>query len=165
MADVTPTETNEAKAKFSKALSEARAGAEAFGKDAQKRAGLYKDKLSESGAEWLDEARTKGAQAKEKATELANDGKHRASNAIAGLSKIVADNAGTIDNKLGAKYGDYARSAAKSMQEAADKIETKDLNELSEEAKELIRKSPGVAVALAAVGGFMLARLFKGSDN
>ena len=39
------------------------------------------------------------------------------------------------------------------------------VNMLCNDAKELVKKSPGVAVGLAAVAGFFLARLFKGKSS
>jgi ElaB/YqjD/DUF883 family membrane-anchored ribosome-binding protein len=147
-----------AKERFAKAIEEAKAGAAALGKEAQERADLYREKLSSSGGEWT-------AQAKEKAAGYANDGKARASEAIAGLGKLVADNAGMIEDKVGPKYGDYARSAAQSMQDAAARLDAKDLDELAEDAKEFVRKSPGLAVGIAAVAGFMLARMLRGSRD
>lgn len=155
----------DSKAKFTKALEEARTSAMAFGKDAQGKAEAYREKLTASGSEWVEEAKVMGSQAKERAADLAVEGKAKASDAIAGIGKIVADNAGQIDEKLGVKYGDYARTAARTMQETAAKIEAKDLNELGDDAKEFVRKSPGLAIGIAAVGGFLLARLFKGSSN
>ena len=77
----------------------------------------------------------------------------------------MADNAATIDEKLGARYGDYARTAARTMQETAAKIEAKDLDELGEDAKQFVRKSPGMAIGIAALFGFMLSRLFKRSGD
>ena len=77
----------------------------------------------------------------------------------------MADNADTIDEKLGTRYGDYARTAARSMQETAAKIEAKDIGELGEDAKEFVRKSPGLAIGIAAVAGFLVSRLFKGSSS
>lgn len=112
-----------------------------------------------------EEAKVKGQQAKDKAWELANEGKAKASTAMSGIGKLVSDNAPAIDEKVGPKYGDYARSAAKSIQDAADWVEHKDLGELGEDAKEFVRKSPGLAVGLAAVAGFMLARLFRGGGS
>jgi hypothetical protein len=156
---------DEAKAKFAKALDEARAGAQALGKQAQEKAGIYREKLAGNSDAWMADAKVYGTQAKDKAVSLANDGKSRASDALSGIGKIVADNAPAIDEKLGVKYGDYARSAARSMQEAAAKIEAKDINELGNDARELIRKSPGLAIGMAAVAGFMLARMFKGSED
>lgn len=159
------TASPDAKAKFTKALEDARTSAMAFGKDAQGKAEAYREKLTASGGEWVEEAKVMSSQAKERAAELAVEGKTKASDAIANIGKLVADNAGQIDEKLGVKYGDYARTAARTMQETAAKIEAKDLNELGDDAKEFVRKSPGLAIGIAAVGGFLLARLFKGSSN
>ena len=155
----------EAKARFSKAIEEARSGAQALAKDVQDKSGAYREKLSSASNDWIEEAKVMGDQAKERATALAKDGKNRASDAISGLGKVVADNAGTIDEKLGTRYGDYARTAARTMQETAAKIEAKELDELGEEARQLVRKSPGLAIGIAAAVGFMLARLFRGSSK
>lgn len=146
------------KERFAKAVEEAKAGAQALGKEAHDRADHYREKISTTSSEWAD-------QAKVRATDLAVEGKAKASEAMAGLGKIVADNAGLIDEKVGAKYGDYARTAAQSIQDAATKLDSKDINELAGDAKEFVRKSPGVAIGLAAVAGFILARAFKGSNN
>jgi len=157
--------TAEAKAKFTKAIDEARAGAAVLGKEAQAKAGAYREQVAAKGADWVEEAKVMAEQARGRAGDLAKDGKARTSDAIAGLGKIVSDNAGTIDEKLGTRYGDYARTAARSMQETAAKIESKDLNELGDDARQFVRKSPGLAVGIAAVAGFFLARLFRGGSS
>jgi ElaB/YqjD/DUF883 family membrane-anchored ribosome-binding protein len=154
-----------AKARFAKAIEEARAGAQALTKEAQAKAGAYREQVTAKSGDWVEEAKDLAGQAKGRAGDLAKEGKAKTSDAIASLGKIVADNAGTIDEKLGARYGDYARTAARTMQETAAKIEAKDLNELGDDAKEFVRKSPGLAIGLAAVAGFLLSRLFKGSSN
>ncbi|MBS0482709.1 MAG: hypothetical protein JSR96_11275 [Proteobacteria bacterium] len=156
---------SDAKAKFSKAIEEARAGAQALGKEAQSKAGAYKEQFSARSNDWAAEAKDMAGQAKERAGELANDGKARTSDALSSLGKIVADNAGVIDEKLGTRYGDYARTAARSMQETAAKIEAKDLGELGDDAKEFVRKSPGLAIGIAAVAGFLVSRLFRGGSS
>ena len=153
----TPTD-KPAKERFAKAIEEAKAGAAALGKEAQDRAGQYREKLNSTGGEWT-------TQAKDKATGYAAEGKAKASEAITGVSKLVSDNAGLIDEKIGAKYGDYARSAAQSMQDAAARLDAKELDELAEDAKEFVRKSPGLAVGMAAVAGFMVARMLRGSSD
>ncbi|MFM2302249.1 MAG: hypothetical protein RLZZ84_1985 [Pseudomonadota bacterium] len=153
------------KARFSKAIDDARASAAAIGAEAQAKAGAYRDQLAARSGDWVEEAKDLAAQAKDRATVLAKDGKTKTSDAIASLGKIVAENAGTIDEKLGARYGDYVRSAARSMQETAAKIESKDLAELGEDAKQFVRKSPGMAIGLAAVAGFLVSRLFKGGSS
>jgi ElaB/YqjD/DUF883 family membrane-anchored ribosome-binding protein len=156
----TPTGAGDppAKERFAKAIEEAKAGAQALGKEAQERADLYREKLTSRSGEWT-------TQAKDAATGYANQGKSKASEAIAGIGKLVADNAGLIDDKVGPKYGEYARSAAQSMQDAAARLDAKSLDELGEEAKQFVRQSPGLAVGIAAVAGFMLARVLRGSSN
>ena len=37
--------------------------------------------------------------------------------------------------------------------------------ELADDAKEFVRNSPGLAVGLAAAAGFLLARVFRGSND
>jgi ElaB/YqjD/DUF883 family membrane-anchored ribosome-binding protein len=147
-----------AKARFARAIEEAKAGAAALGKEAQERADSYREKLNSQSGDWTGQAR-------EKATAYANEGKTKASGAIAGLGKLVADNAGLIDEKVGPKYGEYARSAAESMQDAATRLDAREFDELAEDARAFVRKSPGLAVGLAAVAGFMLARMVRGSSR
>jgi ElaB/YqjD/DUF883 family membrane-anchored ribosome-binding protein len=154
-----------AKAKFAKAIEDAKAGAEALRGEARARAGAYREQLGSKSEELVGEARALGDQAKEKATELAYEGKAKASSALVGLGQIVEENAPAIDEKLGPKYGDYARQAARAMNDTAAKIDAKDLNELGEDAKEFVRKSPGLAIGMAAAAGFLLSRLFKKSDD
>lgn len=155
----------EAKSKFTAALEEAKAGVAALGREAQVQADTIKEKAMNKQADWQSEAKAYGEQAKAKAGDLAVQGKAKTSEALNALGKAVSDNAGVIDDKLGEKYGDYARTAARSIQETAAKLDAKSVEELGEDAKEFVRKSPGLAVGLAAVAGFMVARMFKGSKD
>ncbi|MES2493297.1 MAG: hypothetical protein V4579_08475 [Pseudomonadota bacterium] len=152
-----------AKAKFAKALEEAKAGAQVLGKQAQDTAGVYRERITTRSDALMEDARVMGDQAREKATMLAHDGKAKVVEGLTGMSRLVNENVGTIDEKLGAKYGDYARSAARSMEEAAAKLDAKDIAELGEDAREAVRNSPALAIGIAATAGFLIARMFKGS--
>jgi ElaB/YqjD/DUF883 family membrane-anchored ribosome-binding protein len=158
--------TESAKNHFTKAVEEAKAGAAAL-------AGECKGKFSQAKDEWTSEAKVRteeakdkagtfAADAKVKAAEYAVEGKAKASQAIVGLSRVIDDNSALIDEKVGAKYGDYARTASKSMQDAAAKLDEKSLEDLGEDAREFVRKSPGLAVGIAVATGFVLSRLFRG---
>ena len=157
-APVSEDQLPEAKARFAKALEEAKGGAAALGGAAQDRAGAYADQLTAKSNDLV-------ATAKDRAAALAEDGKTRASGALSGLGKVVSDNAPAIDEKLGPQYGDYARTAARSIQDVAARIDAKDLNELGDDVATFVRKSPGLAVGIAVVAGFMLSRLFTGSSE
>ncbi|HZV10310.1 MAG TPA: hypothetical protein VFF94_11165, partial [Novosphingobium sp.] len=82
----------DAKARFSKALDEARAGAVALGKDVQGKAGAYADRLGAKGHDLLDDAKALTEEAKDRAATLADEGKVRASEALVSLGKLVEEN-------------------------------------------------------------------------
>jgi len=111
----------------------------------------------------VSEAKNYGNEAKAKASDLAVEGKTRASDALSSFGKIVADAAPQIDEKVGEQYGDYARKASRSLQEASAKLEAKSVDEIGEDAREFVRKSPGTALGIAAIAGFIIARLFRRS--
>ena len=41
----------------------------------------------------------------------------------------------------------------------------RDLTELGEDAKDFVRRKPGVAIGIAAAFGFLISRLFKGGSS
>jgi ElaB/YqjD/DUF883 family membrane-anchored ribosome-binding protein len=101
------------------------------------------------------------SQAGEKARGLVSQGLERTSEALANVAKMVGDTAPGIEERLGADYGDYARRAAGAIENAANTIASKDPDELIEDTRNFVRNSPGVALAGAAVVGFVVARLLK----
>jgi ElaB/YqjD/DUF883 family membrane-anchored ribosome-binding protein len=150
----TGSRTSEAKSRFNAALEEMKAGAGILTAEAKDRATTYGEQAKAKSDDWT-------AEAKVKASDFANEGKAKASSALSGLSKLVDDNAGLIDEKLGEKYGEYARTASRSLKDTADKLDAKSLDDLAEDARETVRKNPAAAVGIAAVAGFLLARLFR----
>jgi ElaB/YqjD/DUF883 family membrane-anchored ribosome-binding protein len=101
------------------------------------------------------------SQAGDKARGLVSQGLERASETLANVSKMVSDTAGGIDERLGEDYGDYARMAAEAIDRASTSLGSKSPDELIDDTREFVRKSPGIALAGAAVVGFVLARLIK----
>ncbi|HEY0113739.1 MAG TPA: hypothetical protein VGB59_11415 [Allosphingosinicella sp.] len=93
--------------------------------------------------------------------EFADSGKTRASDLLEELSRVVADTADSIDERLGNNYGEYARKAADGVSGFAGSLRGKDVDELYDNVREAVRKSPGVAIGVAAVVGFTLVRLVK----
>ena len=102
-----------------------------------------------------------GNQATDKIRTLADTGKERAAGGLDQLSQLITDAAGQVDEKLGPQYGEYARSAAGVVSGFSDQIKGKDVDQLLDEAREFVRKSPGVAVGVAAALGFAVARLVQ----
>ncbi len=101
------------------------------------------------------------SQAGEKARGFVSQGLERTSEALANVARMVGDTAPGIEERLGPDYGDYARRAAGAIENAANTIASKDPDELIDDTRNFVRESPGIALAGAAVVGFVVARLFK----
>ena len=101
------------------------------------------------------------SQAGEKARGLVSQGLERSAEALANVSKLVGETVPGIEERLGPEYGDYARRAASAIESTANAIAEKDPDELIEDTRNFVRNSPGLALAGAAVVGFVLARLLK----
>lgn len=99
--------------------------------------------------------------AADKTRGLVGQGLEKGSEALANVSKLVGDTAEGIEERLGAEYGDYARKAATAIDDIANKLASKNPDELIDDTRDFVRKSPGVALAGAAIVGFALARLVK----
>lgn len=113
----------------------------------------------------MEKVRSEGGklsdQAAGKARQFVGQGLERSSEALGNVSRLVADTASGLDERLGEEYGDYARRAAETLDKTAKKLASKDPDELIDDTREFVRKSPGVALAGAAIVGFALARLVK----
>ena len=100
-------------------------------------------------------------QAGTRVRDFAEGGKARATDALEELSKVVSDAAESIDQRLGGDYGEYARRASDAVAGFADNLRQKNVDDLYDDVRSAVKKSPGVAVGIAAVVGFTLVRLVK----
>ena len=113
----------------------------------------------------MDKVRSGGDKISEQAAGKARDflgqGIDRSAEALANVGKLVGDTASGLDDRLGGEYGDYARRAAEALESTANRLASKDPDELIDDTRNFVRKSPGIALAGAAIVGFALARLLK----
>ncbi len=98
-------------------------------------------------------------QATDKARLYAEDGKARASGALEQLAQMLTDAAGQVDEKVGAQYGQYARTAADKVQGFSSSLNDQSVDDIVDTARDFVRKSPAVAIGAAAALGFVVARL------
>ena len=118
-------------------------------------------KVSDAAAKVGDATAGLRAQAADKARDYATQGKDRAVGALENVTRLVDEAAGTIDEKVGEQYGAYARQASEYVAGFADTLRSKDVDELFDDAREAVRKSPAIAIGAAAAIGFVIARLIK----
>lgn len=97
----------------------------------------------------------------DKARDYAQAGIERATGALDEVVKMINDAADQIDGKVGSQYSGYARRAAEGIGGFGDMMKHKDVDQLFEDARDVVRKSPAVAIGAAAALGFMVARLAR----
>ena len=110
--------------------------------------------ISNAGGKLRDEG-------KSRAHGLVSQGLERGGTTLNNISSLVEDTVSQIEERLGPQYGEYARSASQALNRYATTLQNKDPEELVEDARELVRKSPAVALTGAAILGFGLVRLLK----
>ena len=91
----------------------------------------------------------------------ADDGKGKASDLLDELGGVLGDAARSVDTRLGEDYGEYAHRAADAVSSFAGKVRDRNVDEFFDDAREFVRKSPMVAVGIAAVAGFALIRVLR----
>ena len=111
---------------------------------------LLKDSAAKIGKDAVDRAKT-----------YAEDSKARAGGALDEIVKMINDAAGTVDEKLGEQYGQYARTAADKVADFSAGLKAKELDDLIEDARGFVQKSPAMAIGTAAAIGFVLVRLIQ----
>lgn len=104
-------------------------------------------------------------QATGKARALASQGKDKAVSTLDGATSLIDGAAGTIDSKLGAQYGDYARKASETVAGIASALRSKEVEELLEDARVFVKKSPALAIGAAVAVGFVVSRLIKAGSS
>lgn len=101
-----------------------------------------------------------------KLRDAAGQGKEKAEGALEEAARFLTDAARTIEDKIGPQYARYAVNAAEGVAGFAASVRRKDVEELVDDARDLVRKSPAVAIGVAVGVGFVLARLVRaGLDN
>ncbi len=168
MSDASSTETPKRKRAAKAASSAADKTAKTARSAAKAASSAARDqaaKVEATTSHWREQASEYAEQAKVTACNAATSAKNTTGDALHGLSKLIAETAETVDSKLGPQYGDYARKAAETVAGAAQSLDEKDVNQLTAEARDFVRKSPAVAIGAAAIVGFVLMRMMRGSSS
>lgn len=108
-----------------------------------------------------DQVTTLRGQAGEKLRAYADDGKGKGATLLDDISAVIEDAAKSIEERLGADYGGYAHRAAGAVSDFAGKVREKSVDNIVDDAKSIVQKSPVVAIAAAAVVGFALVRVLR----
>lgn len=108
-----------------------------------------------------DQVTTLRGQAGDKLRDLADDGKGKATTLLEDIASVIEDAARSIDERLGRDYGDYAHRASDAVTSFAGRVRERSVDDLVDDGRDIVRKSPAVAIAAAAVVGFALMRIVR----
>lgn len=102
-------------------------------------------------------------QALGKAQDYAAMGKDKATGALDNVARVLDETAGTLDDSLGADVGRYVHRAADAINDFAESLRNKEVDDLIADARDAVKRHPAIAIGAAAAVGFLLARVIKSS--
>jgi ElaB/YqjD/DUF883 family membrane-anchored ribosome-binding protein len=108
-----------------------------------------------------DQVSSLRGQATERVRGFADEGKGRVTGLLENVSEVINDAAKSVDERLGEDYGDYAHRAADAVADFAGRIRDKSVDDMLDDTRDFVRKSPAIAIGIAAVAGFALVRVIK----
>ena len=151
-------------------LSSTAAGASNAGMSTDMRA-----KAGEAVSKLTDVAQQAGSQARQTAASLAADANQKAKGFLnqrmaggADLAGHVADSAKCAADNLGEKapqLAELVRGAADKVEEFAQEIRGKSVDELLRNASDYTRRRPALVFGLASLAGFLLFRVIKANPG
>lgn len=100
-------------------------------------------------------------QATDTVRSYALQGKDKATETLDNVSRMIDDAAAAVDDKVGAQYGDYVRQAGQTLAGLSSTLRDKDVDDLVDDARGVVRSSPALAIGAAAAVGFLVARIVK----
>ena len=108
-----------------------------------------------------DQVTSLRGQATDRVRGFADDGKGRVTGLLENVSEVLNDAAKSVDERLGEDYGEHAHRAAGAVADFAGRIRDKSVDDIFDDTRDFVRKSPVIAIGIAAVAGFALFRVIK----
>lgn len=97
----------------------------------------------------------------DRARSYAVDGKQQATGLLNSLAEIIQDATGSVEQRLGSQYAGFGARAADSVSSLAHTLDERDIDDLIDDARAFVRRSPAVAIGVAALVGFVVARIVR----
>jgi ElaB/YqjD/DUF883 family membrane-anchored ribosome-binding protein len=108
-----------------------------------------------------DQVSTLRGQAGDKLRTLANDGKGRTETLLDDFADVINEAARAVEQRFGGEYSGFINQAAERVTGLNDQLRDKSVDDLLDDTRDFVRKSPGVALGIAAIAGFAVTRVLK----
>ena len=123
------------------------------------------DQAASTARHGTETVRDKASGLREQATEklrgFADEGKDQVAATLDGLVHAAREIADKLQDGSFGPIGGYAMTAADTLEGWTDSIKNRSIEDLIDDGRELVRKSPAVAVGAAVAAGFVLSRVLK----
>ncbi len=107
-----------------------------------------------------DQVTSLRSQATDRVRGFADDGKGKVTGLLENVSEVLNDAAKSVDERLGEDYGEHAHRAAGAVADFAGRIRDKSVDDIFDDTRDFVRKSPVLAIGIAAVAGLPPFALF-----
>jgi ElaB/YqjD/DUF883 family membrane-anchored ribosome-binding protein len=105
------------------------------------------------------------SEATDRARSAAEDGKLKATETLDGFARSIHDVAGNLEEQVGPQLAQYAHRAADTLDELSANLRSKSVDELVDDARGFVRRSPAIAIGAAVAVGFALSRFLKATAS
>ncbi|MBZ6379970.1 MULTISPECIES: hypothetical protein [Pacificimonas] len=112
-----------------------------------------------------DQANKLAGDAATRARSAAEEGKAKASETVRNLAASTRDAANQFKGTQAEPLTQYVNGAADSIEQFASTLDEKTVDELLDDLRVMVRKSPAIAIGAAAAVGFALSRFAKASER
>ncbi|QMW24088.1 hypothetical protein [Sandaracinobacteroides saxicola] len=107
------------------------------------------------------EASNLASKAGEKARDWADSGKGKAADALGSAAEATRGVADKLAETRAAPVADFARKAAAGLEDVSATLKEKSVDDLAGDVRSFVKEKPAIAIGVAAVVGFVLARFLK----
>jgi ElaB/YqjD/DUF883 family membrane-anchored ribosome-binding protein len=105
------------------------------------------------------------SEATSRARSAAETGKAKTAETVDGLAQTMHDAAEQLGARTNPKVANYAHQAADALEGFSAKLREKSVDDIVEDTKTFVRRSPAVAIGAAVAIGFVLSRFLKSSGT
>lgn len=101
------------------------------------------------------------SEASTKARSAAEEGKSKAAETLGSVSSATREAAGKLKGTQAEPLANVINSAADSVESFAQRMREKSVDEIIDDTREMVRRSPVLIIAVAAAAGFLVSRFLK----
>ena len=100
-----------------------------------------------------------------KARSAAEEGKTKAAETLTSVSRATREAAEKMKGSQAEPFAGYVESAAESIDRFADRMRSRSVDDLVDDVREMVRRSPVLVIGIAAAAGFVLSRFLRASSR